>query len=222
MIAKHKDLTGKQFGLLTVIERAGRNKHRRALWLCKCKCGNNKVITGAGLTRGNTNSCGCSSRNLASEKITTHGNAGKGKNRSTEYHTWSNMIQRCGNSNSKYYDIYGGRGISVCERWSNSFEDFLEDMGKKPSLKHSIDRIDVNGNYEPNNCKWSTQIEQMRNIRVRNKSGVKGVYFDDTSKKWRSFIKVNYKGIYLGSFDNFDDAVKSRKDAELKYWKESS
>lgn len=96
---------------------------------------------------------------------------------SPEYNTWMSMKQRCLNPNAPNYDLYGGRGIKICDRWVNSFEDFLSDMGYKPSSKHSIDRIDVNGDYEPSNCKWSTNEEQQNNKRNSVKILINGILY---------------------------------------------
>jgi hypothetical protein len=137
-----------------------------------------------------------------------------------EYKIWVSMKQRCSNLNHKSFKHYGGRGITVCDRWKNSFLAFLEDIGERPSDKHSIDRIDNDGNYEPGNVSWSTQIKQNRNRRVfkTNKSGYTGVVWSKKAKKWIVQISINKNQKYLGSFKNLDDAIKARKDAEKKYW----
>ena len=130
------------------------------------------------------------------------------------------MIKRCTYKKYSHYKYYGGRGIFVCDRWRHSFINFFTDMGLKPSDKHSIDRIDNNGNYEPANCQWATRSEQMRNCRVqkRNISGVTGVIWRKSRNKWRAHIRVNNKSMWLGTFSRLDDAIAARKTAELKYW----
>lgn len=124
----------------------------------------------------------------------THGHAIHGQ-RSTEYHIWSGLKDRCLNTNSKYYSYYGGRGITVCERWRKSFEAFLEDMGKRPSPKHSIDRWpDQNGNYEPGNCRWATKRQQQNNMRSNHRITVNGI--ETTIAEYARLIGVTPTGVY--------------------------
>lgn len=129
------------------------------------------------------------------------------------YDLWHTMRQRCENPKATGYSYYGGRGIKVCERWL-SFKNFLEDMGERPSLKHTLDRIDVNGNYEPSNCRWVTWTEQANNRRMtsRNQSGVTGVSWHKSANKWEASITVNYKKIYLGVFNTIEEAIKAREE----------
>ena len=166
------DLTGKRFGRLVVIGLSGKNKSGNSLWLCKCNCGNEKIIVGFHLTRKNrsTKSCGCLQKELTSKlgkSRKTHGHT-KGGNPSRTYVSWSEMIKRCANPKVKYYSNYGGRQIKVCSRWSNKnpkgFQNFLNDMGERPKGK-SLDKINNNKNYCAKNCKWSTHKEQVRNQR---------------------------------------------------------
>lgn len=142
-----------------------------------------------------------------------------GKRDSREYDCWANMKARCYDNKKKQYKDYGGRGITVCDRWKDSFNNFYEDMGDSNGL--TLDRIDFNGNYEPTNCRWVDMTIQARNtrIRVNNKTGVKGVRWHKAAGKWISTIGIDYKEIHLGVFDCFINAVKARKEAELKYWK---
>lgn len=153
---KLNDLTGLTFGRLYVLERAGSNKWGNALWRCKCSCGKETVVNNGNLRAGNTRSCGC----LYRESTYIHDLHG-----TPEYHTWQSMNGRCHNPNNQSFDRYGGRGISVCDRWRYSFVNFLADMGKRPTPDHSIDRINNDGNYEPGNCHWATKSEQSRNTR---------------------------------------------------------
>lgn len=154
---KKPDFVGKRFTRLCVIEvviRKGKNIH----CLCRCDCGNIKLISKSGLIRGTPKCCGCLRFEISVAKLTTHG-----KSRTTEYRSWSHMKERCLNSKCHAYKHYGGRGISVCPEWVNDFSKFFLDMGKKPSDKHSIDRIDVNGNYCLENCRWATMAVQNKN-----------------------------------------------------------
>ncbi|MDR6555431.1 AP2 domain-containing protein [Paenibacillus qinlingensis] len=206
------DLTGMTFGRLTVIKLTD----KRSTWLCKCICGEEKYILGNNLRRGLTKSCGCLRKENSSELHVTHGKT-KIK-RSSEYNTWTNMIQRCTNPKYTSYIDYGGRGITVCKRWED-FETFFEDMGKKPTSNHSLDRTNVDGNYEPNNCKWATLEEQARNKRfIRNKTGYRGVYYHRKKRIWQASIRVEGKNISLGYFKNPEEASKARMDGEIKYW----
>lgn len=146
-----QDITGQRFGRLIVLSlyrRGSSGVHSR--WLCLCDCGQTRVASGSSLKRGRTTSCGCG-------RI-THGSWG-----SPTYRSWHMMLQRCTNPRNTHYAYYGGRGITVCERWLK-FENFLADMGERP-LGTSIDRIDVDGNYEPGNCRWATPKQQMNNRR---------------------------------------------------------
>lgn len=158
-----EDLSGLKFGKLLVIQFDSVNKHSQRSWLCLCECGNIKIISGTSLKRV-TKSCGCLAKELIKLRRTSHGNC---KNNSTtkEYYTWIGMKNRCNNPKFIGFQNYGERGISVCDRWLNSFDNFLSDMGLAPTKKHSLDRINNNGNYCPENCKWSTAKEQNQNRR---------------------------------------------------------
>lgn len=216
------NLVGETFGRWTVLERAG-SKGKKAAWKCLCSCGTIRVVQGGNLKRGVSKSCGCLKKELHEEKTVTHGHSKKGKV-SSEYSSWFAMIKRCENPNDKHYNDYGGRGIKVCEYWRNDFATFYRDMGNKPSDRHSIDRINVDGNYEPGNCKWAEPKEQARNKRISktNKSGVSGVNWDKVSNKWRVRIATDNGRMNFGVFDSLEEAIKVRRDAELKYWGKSS
>ncbi|WP_124965859.1 hypothetical protein [Trabulsiella odontotermitis] len=151
------NLVGKKFGRLTPLCLHGK-RGRQNVWLCKCDCGNEHLATASLLNCGAVTSCGCA------KSEPKHGEL-VGGTVSSEYICWSNMKQRCQNDRNPEYKNYGARGISVCDRWRDSFETFLSDMGRKPTPDHSIDRIDVDGDYEPSNCRWTTIKKQNDNKR---------------------------------------------------------
>lgn len=153
------NITGMQFGELIALEFIERRGKCHDYWKWKCRCGAEKVIRKTSVTSGLTESCGCKNRKRACKQLTKHGWYG-----TRTYRSWTAMIQRCENPNKDNYDIYGGRGISVCKRWRDSFDNFLADMGERPKGK-SIDRIDHNGNYESDNCRWASSKTQCRNRR---------------------------------------------------------
>jgi hypothetical protein len=161
MPGKFKDVTGQRFGKLVVRERAGSDKFQKATWRCDCDCGGTAVLATGAMRSGNTTSCGC----VATES--KRAPKSHGMSRTPIYETWSGMIKRCAATAGRDFEWYGRRGITVCERW-RSFEAFYEDMGDRPSRRHSIDRIDNDRGYEPVNCRWATSSEQARNTRKQH------------------------------------------------------
>jgi hypothetical protein len=154
-----KDLSGQKFGRLTAVEHIGSDTQHQALWLCICDCGKEHITTGHSLLRGNCKSCGCLKNELSSERLKKHGGCG-----SRLYRIYDAMKQRCYNENHNHYKNYGGRGIVVCDEWKSSFDAFQQwamQNGYADNL--TIDRINVDGNYEPQNCRWITMFEQQQN-----------------------------------------------------------
>jgi hypothetical protein len=177
------EMSGMKFGRLTVVSRAGSVAYRRvATWRCRCDCGVETIVEGRSLRSGHTKSCGCyaietrkkNGKKSGGNQRTTHGHC-VGYRFSPTYGTWAAMRKRCENESHDRYKYYGGRGIRVCDRWK-SFENFLADMGPKPTPQHSIDRFpDNDGNYEPGNCRWATSSEQARNQRRSSRRRVEEV-----------------------------------------------
>lgn len=197
---------GERFGKLTVIEYLGNTEEGRHMWRCICDCGNERNADVSTLRSKEDISCKYCGYHRKSD--------------TPEYRSWCGMRSRCLNVKDKRYSEYGGRGIKICDRWINSFENFLEDMKEKPCPHYSIDRIDTNGDYCVENCRWVDDETQSRNRRAgkNNTSGQRGVHWEKNSSSWISRITVNNNRITLGQFKLKDDAIKCRKEAELKYW----
>lgn len=167
---RFRDLTGRRFHHLEILGYAGRKQGRLSqMWWVKCECGVVKVAASSNVVSGSIKSCGCKKFHYNSIAHKRHG-----MTHSREFVTWSSMKARCLNRNDPFFSQYGGRGISICERWVNSFDNFYEDMGQRPAGM-SLDRVDVNGNYSKANCKWSTQSEQCRNMRSNRILTLNGV-----------------------------------------------
>lgn len=176
------DLTGQRFGILTVIEFVGNNEYRASMWRCICDCTNEIIARGEDLRSGKTQSCGCL---RATNHFRTHGDS-----KTKLYSKWNSMIRRCEDPNNEAYKNYGGRGIIVCPEWHDyeNFRNWVNETRPDPSL--TLDRIDVNGNYEPDNCRWATVQEQQNNKR----SNVMITYFDETHSlmDWCRILNLPY------------------------------
>lgn len=210
---------GKKYSMLTIVSEGQKVTYEkgsvRQVW-CSCDCGNPELtlVRTSNLVSGNTSSCGC----VGEESRKTHG-----LSNSRTYGIHEAMLRRCKPELADKFPYHAGKGISVCARWNpklgGSFENFFEDMGEAPEGL-SLDRIDVNGNYEPDNCRWASDSIQgyNKNLDPNNTSGKSGVSWYNQSQKWSAEIHVNSEHIRLGMFINFEDAVAAREAAELKYY----
>lgn len=208
------DEVGNRYNMLVVDSYSHYNPDEETTyWNCICDCGVKCKVRAGRLRSGKAKSCGCLSKQ-ALELRTVHGMA-----RSREYVIWASMLQRCNNPNSTKYDYYGGSGVGASESWKESFENFFADMGEAPEGM-TLDRIDPKGGYCKENCRWATRSMQQFNqkLNCRNTSGKSGVSFSKQKQKWRVRIHVERKEINLGFFESFEDAVKVRQEAELKYY----
>lgn len=159
-MAEKIEAVGQRYNRWTLVRRVSAGR-----WLCRCECGTEREKPVRSLRAGASRSCGCLAREASRTANTTHGESLR-HTTSPELNSWSNMMQRCYNVRHEKYALYGGRGIVVCERWRSSFPSFLADLGRKPSPRHTLDRINVDGNYEPGNCRWATAREQTLNRRA--------------------------------------------------------
>lgn len=165
-----KDISNQRFGKLVAIRTEKSSDIGKRIWVCVCDCGNTTEVLSDSLRRGNTRSCGCTNRTNLVNRNTTHG-----LSKSRLYHIWRRMKQRCNDANTKDYANYGGRGITICNEWKDDFLSFHDWATKNGyDADKSIDRIDVNGNYEPGNCRWADMKEQASNKRNNRKISYKG------------------------------------------------
>lgn len=183
-MTKMHDLTGRKYGRL-VVTKVSHKTHSGTYWFCKCDCGNTIKAIINHLNNGHIKSCGCLKKENAKKSFTIHG-----LYKIPEYRAWIGMKSRCYNHKTKGFKNYGGRGIKVCNRWLNSFENFYSDVGKKLFSKASIDRIDNDKNYSPNNCRWTDRVTQNNN--KRNSF----LTIDNVTKKLKDwFYEYNIKPI---------------------------
>jgi hypothetical protein len=190
---KIMDLTGKEFGRLKPLRIIGRTKQRSPIWLCECECGEIKEVPCKDLISGNTQSCGCLKLEMLQKRSFIHGQAVRGAV-SKEWYSWWMAQERCTNPQNKSYHRYGGRGVKFCDRWANNFDNFYSDMGKKPSGKYTLGRKDNDKDYEPDNCRWETDLEQQNNKSSNVFIEYNGVRL--TISQWSEKLGIDYFKFY--------------------------
>lgn len=183
---RRKDLTGRRFGRLLVLCPERSTQHGM-VWHCQCDCGEQRDIYASALTTGRTKSCGCYHDECS--RRGTHGGS-----RSPEYKVWSSLIDRCHNENNRHYKNYGGRGIAVCKRWRDKFENFINDMGPRPSPSHTVERKNNSCGYSPFNCRWATRKEQQNNMRTNRLVTLKGR--TQTVSQWADEVGMKHATLY--------------------------
>lgn len=205
------DITGLTFGKLTVINRTGSLPNGRAAWLCRCVCGIEKIFDGAGLRHGDAKSCGCRAT------VVKHGHTRKRTGQSPEYKAFADAISRCENKNCPGYRLYGAVGITFDPAWRHDFEQFLADMGPRPSNKHSLDRKDVLGPYTADNCRWVVASIQCHNKRPASNTGLLNVSFENGRKRYQWSVKRDGKRVYGNTKTLIEAATERNKAAASMY-----
>jgi hypothetical protein len=213
------DLTNQIFGRLTVLSRHPERKDNRTQWICQCSCENKTivVIQMGSLRSGATQSCGCLQKEAVTKSATKHG-----LHNFPEYRAWAAMKDRCYNEKNEHYKSYGGRGITVCDEWKESFEAFYRDMGARPTASHSLDREDNDKGYCKSNCRWVTQPVQARNRRTNvfyEHKGEKKILKDWCASLSVSYNKTYYRMFYLGW--TFEEAIQSIESIPITFENET-
>lgn len=210
------DLSGQRFGRLIALNISAWPKPG-VFWLCQCDCGNTATVNSYNLRKDLTHSCGCIAREMIRKRSTRHGHASVGCE-SKEFRTWLRIIERCTNKARPDYARYGGRGIRVCDEWRSDFMAFYRDMGPRPSHRHSIDRIDVDGDYTASNCRWATTKEQNNNKRNNHQITYDGK--TQTIAMWADELGVAPWGLYKRRRRHTDPAFilfgRARNGSKLK------
>lgn len=191
-LSYNKNMIGRKIGRLTVLNRVENNKHGAKMFYCLCDCGNNSIANSSALTSGGKKSCGC----LRKEQARINGKATAKHNKygSKEYWSWCSIKKRCNNQSSPSYYRYGGRGISICNEWNDSFISFYEHVGDAPHKSSSIDRIDNDGNYEPGNVRWTTA-----KVQANNRSSNRHIVYEDkkhTITEWSDITGISKSTIF--------------------------
>ncbi len=195
------DISGQKYGRYTVIKRDGSNKSGNATWLCQCDCGVYKVVAAGALRSGETKSCGCWIRDVTSERSITHGNS-----KTRLYKIWIGMKSRCYNPKTNNYKDYGGRGIYICDLWKDYFESFMEwSLAHGYQSNYSIDRINNDGPYAPNNCQWITKFDQQSNKRSNRLIEIDGIV--NTVAEWGRVYGIDPQAIWGRINRGWDDSL---------------